>query len=180
MPILEKPHICNDLWWNWLEDSPSFTSNFVWKFGTMVTINAYLTLFLVRTSQIILKEDNYLSRFMAAVGRYCYTQWHTVPWIALYDFQIKTFELNHRGPSKRQKDHVPAFHKAIPCKRLLFLSSSTTLKASFAPGKEGSKKHWSVSCLSLGLQELEKDRKTDAAQIRRPSQQDTPLHKQPR
>lgn len=49
------------------------------KLVLMVSKNAYLTLFLVRMSQIILKEDNYLSRFMAAVGRYCYTQWHAVP-----------------------------------------------------------------------------------------------------
>lgn len=55
------------------------TSNFVWKTGIVATENAYLTLFLVRMSQIILKEDNYLPRFMAAVDRYCYTQWHTVP-----------------------------------------------------------------------------------------------------
>lgn len=72
---------------------------------------------------------------MAAVGRYCYTQWHTVPWIALCVFHIKTFELNHTDPSERQKDHLPAFHKAIPCKQLLLLFSSATLEASFASGK---------------------------------------------
>lgn len=121
--------------WTWRQPFP-FSSNFVWKTGIMVSKNAYLTLFLVRMSQIILKEDNYLSRFMAAVGRYCYTQWHAVPWIALCVFQIKMFQRNHTGPSKGQKDHFPAFHKATPCKQLLLFSSST-LEAPFASGKEG-------------------------------------------
>lgn len=136
------------------------TSNFVWKTGIVVTKNAYLTLFLVGMSQIILKEDNYLPRFMAAVGRSCYTQWHAVPWIALCVFQIKTFELNHTGPSERQKDHSSAFHTAIPCKQLLLFSSSTTLEAMFASGKERSNSYWSMNCPSLCLQELEEGQKT--------------------
>lgn len=119
----------------WRQPFP-FSSNSVWKTGIMVSKNAYLTLFLLRMSQIILKEDNYLSRFMAAVGRYCYTQWHAVPWIALCVFQIKMFLLNHTGPSKGQKDPFSAFHEATPCKQLLLLSSST-LEASFVCIREG-------------------------------------------
>ena len=163
----------------WRQPFP-FTSNFVLKTGITVTKNAYLTLFLVRMSQIILKKDNYFSRFMAAVGRYCYTLWHAVPWIALYVFQIKTFELNHTGPNERQKDHLPAFHKAIPCKQLLLFSSNTTLEASFASGKEGSNSYSSINSLPLGLQEPEEEQKTDSTQTGRPSQRGIPLQKQPR
>lgn len=75
-----------------------FTGNLIWKTGTVVTKKAYLMLFVVRMSQITLKEDGCLPHFMAAVGRNCYTA--ACCSLNCPAFLVKVFAVN---PNERQK-----------------------------------------------------------------------------
>lgn len=152
----------------WRQPFP-FTSNFVWKTGITVTKNTYLTLFLVRMSRITLKEDNYLSRFMAAVGRYCYTQWHTVPSIALYVFLNQNLWTEPHRPKQDAERSLPCFSQSHSWQAVTALFFQYYL-GGIVCIRERSNLYLSINCLPRGLHEPEEEQKTDSTQIRRPSQ----------